>query len=141
MLIKHKIATIVTLILSLILVAFLYKQNYLAPTQEIKFSIQQRPIKRLTRFVPDSMYTQDKSNRGLRLERITPPEKTIQPVEVKEKPRLFDDIMTATKTFTPLLSVLIPLYFHRKSKKEIAQTEINKNKVRNVNQKRRNRNS
>ena len=58
----------------------------------------------------------------------------------KKRISWFDDIMTATKTFTPLLSVLIPLYFHRKSKKEAEKT-VTKHKVKNVNQKRRNRNS
>ena len=90
----------------------------------------------------DTLLTHNKSNL-IRLERVAPPDQTVQtpqPVQVAAKPRLFDDIMTATKTFTPLLSVLIPLYFHKKSKDKIAQT-VTKHKVQNVNQKRRNRNS
>ena len=44
MLVKHKIAVIVTSILSLIAVTFLFKQNYLEEKQEIKFALKQKPL-------------------------------------------------------------------------------------------------
>ena len=116
MLKKHLIAIVVTAVLSIGLVALLYKVNYSGHRRSLIIGAEQTLNKRQL-IIPDTILSLNKSAESRNQEQKPVTDNTTSAVQ-PEQNLLYEDIMIAIQTFTPLLSVLIPIYLNRKSKRQ-----------------------
>ena len=122
MLKKHWIVVIVVAILSIASVGYMYSQNYISfegglhivkPSdvpEDMKKSIEEE-VFAPANVQPDSRDT----NLVSKVQTITP---STDSSKVTEQPRLFDDIMKAVETFSPIACPFITFYLYTKKKKK-----------------------
>lgn len=120
MLKKHLIAIIVTSVLAVGVVAYMYSQNYIVFESGLHIVLPSKPSE-TTKFVEREsqpanlqIIVEDTSLMS-KVEQIAP---SNQNTKVVEEPRLFDDIMKAVETFMPLATIVVPIYLHTKNKKK-----------------------
>jgi preprotein translocase subunit SecF len=121
MLKKHLIIVAVVTILSIVFVGYMYSQNYIS-FQGGLYIIQPSKIpasveKSIENEVSEHANVQPQNNDTnlvSKVQIITPSDESTKQVE---EPRLFDDVMKATETFSPIISPFIAFYLFKKKKK------------------------
>lgn len=130
MLKKHIIAMIVTSILAISAVIYMYSKNYISFESGLHITFAQEPDENYVEneFAPANTQLETKI---VELEEIedTHPVSRMKPISRSNKDtkvdegRFFDDAMKVIETFIPLATVLIPIYFHQKNKKRVKASE------------------
>ena len=120
MLKKHLIAIIVTSVLAIGVVVYMYSKNYIVFESGLHIVIPSKPnrTEKLVEreFQPANVQPRVvDTNLVSRVETVLPKSEN---TKVVEQPRVFDDVMKAAETFMPLITIVIPIYLHTKSKKK-----------------------
>jgi hypothetical protein len=122
MLKRHVIAIVVTAILAITAVIYMYSKNYITFGSEIRISFAQdsNDMDSEKVFTPNVVPEIVDTNLVSKIQPISPQTKSNK--FVKEA-RFFDDVMKVIETFIPLATVLIPIYLHQKNKKRVKASE------------------
>ena len=122
MLKEYKIAFIVTSVIAVAIVTFMYSKNYITFESGIHIVLPSAPDESYVKkeFQPANIESNE-PNEVTEVSRvkIIPPSTDMSEVEHS---RFFDDILKAIETFMPLLVTLIPIYLHKKKKKRVVET-------------------
>jgi len=119
MLKRYLIAIIVTSVLAVAVVVYMYSKNYIVFESGLHIVIpskQNRIEKSVEKeFEPANVQPEVvDTNLMSRVEAVAP-----RNIDTKiDKPRLYDDVMKAVETFMPLLTIAVPIYLHTKNKKK-----------------------
>jgi len=119
MLKRYLMTIIVTSVLAVAAVVYMYSKNYIVFESGIHIVIPSKPNhteKYVEReFEPANVQPEVvDTNLMARVETITPSNKDTK----VDEPRLYDDVMKAAETFMPLLTIIVPIYLHTKNKKK-----------------------
>lgn len=115
---KHLTMTIVIGVAAIMFVLFMYSKNYIV--------LESKGIHIVFPADSDENHIEksfEQPNTEVKSENTVKP-KEIQPSSIENKSevvesRFYDDVMKAVETFMPLITVLIPIYLHRKNKKKL----------------------
>ena len=118
MLKKHIIAIVVTAILSIMAVIYMYSKNYISFESGLHITFAQEPDDGYVEkeFAPANVTPEVVENIPVSTVRVLPPSNETTKVN---DGRFFDDMMKLLETIMPLATVLIPIYLMKKNKKTI----------------------
>ena len=113
---KYVIITMITVLLSIAFVWYMYSKNYIV--------LESEGISIVFPHTPDEEYTEKNFEQPNietesvgRVEEVKPSNTNNKSAVVQ--PRFFDDMMKFIETFIPVIIVLIPLYLNKRNKNKI----------------------
>jgi len=114
---KYLMSIIITAVISVSIVGYMYFENYISFESGIQIIIPAKPDKK---YVEKSLQPANVESLQTNTELVSKPQPMVpSKINIDEvEPRLFDDIITAVKTFGPILTPIIPLYLNRKNKQK-----------------------
>lgn len=121
MLKRYKIALVITSVLAITAVIFMYSKNYISFESGIHITFPEEPDEKYVEneFQPANVETEVDAEVPVSKVKYVPPSNENTKVD---EPRFFDDMMKFIETVMPMAVVLIPIYLNKRNK--------NKNKIR-----------
>ena len=122
MLKKYIIATIVTAVLAITAVIYMYSKNYISFESGLHITFAQEPDEGYVEkeFLPAN--TQPETEDVRPVSRVQPMNRSNKDTKADEG-RFFDDMMKFLETIMPLATVLIPIYLMKKNKNKVKASE------------------
>jgi len=118
---KHKIIVSIIAILSIAIVVYMYSQNYIQFEGGLRIVLPAKvPVsieKSIVNETPSPANIQSIHIDTNLIGKVQPFTPSKESTRIVEKPRLFDDIIKAVQTFSPLMVPFITFYLYKKKKK------------------------
>jgi hypothetical protein len=118
MLKRYKIALVVTSVLAITAVMFMYSKNYISFESGIHITFPEEPDEKYVEreFQPANVEDDIKTNVPVSEVRYIPPSNEDTKVD---EGRFFDDMMKFIETVMPMAVVLIPIYLNKRNRNKI----------------------